>query len=87
MLRGTLGWRRMKPARSGARIIWWTDGGVTPKCHCVEPMAAVTAPARTAAQNKSLLHFVGEGSPRALRVCAFASPPRDDSACRFAIVR
>jgi SRSO17 transposase len=28
----------------------------------VEPMAAVTAPARTAAQHQSLLHFVGEGS-------------------------
>ena len=26
----------------------------------VEPMAAVTAPARTAAQHQSLLHFVGE---------------------------
>ena len=28
----------------------------------VEPMAAVTAPARTAAQHQSLLHFVGEGA-------------------------
>jgi SRSO17 transposase len=28
----------------------------------VEPMAAVTAPERTAAQHQSLLHFVGEGS-------------------------
>jgi SRSO17 transposase len=27
----------------------------------VEPMAALTAPARTAAQHQSLLHFVGEG--------------------------
>ena len=27
----------------------------------VEPMAAVTGPARTAAQHQSLLHFVGEG--------------------------
>jgi SRSO17 transposase len=27
----------------------------------VEPMAAVTAPARTSAQHQSLLHFVGEG--------------------------
>jgi SRSO17 transposase len=27
----------------------------------VEPMAAITAPARTAAQHQSLLHFVGEG--------------------------
>jgi len=26
----------------------------------VEPMAAVTAPARTAAQHQSLLHFVGQ---------------------------
>ena len=28
----------------------------------VEPMAAVTAPARTAAQHQSLLHFVSEGN-------------------------
>jgi SRSO17 transposase len=27
----------------------------------VEPMAAVTAPERTAAQHQSLLHFVGKG--------------------------
>jgi SRSO17 transposase len=27
----------------------------------VEPMAAVTAPERTAAQHQSLLHFVGSG--------------------------
>jgi SRSO17 transposase len=27
----------------------------------VEPMAAVTAPERTAAQHQSLLHFVGQG--------------------------
>jgi SRSO17 transposase len=27
----------------------------------VEPMAAITAPGRTAAQHQSLLHFVGEG--------------------------
>ncbi len=27
----------------------------------VEPLAAVTAPQRTAAQHQSLLHFVGEG--------------------------
>lgn len=27
----------------------------------VEPMAAITAPERTAAQNQSLLHFVGQG--------------------------
>ena len=31
MLRGTPGWRRMRPWRSRARIIWWTEGGVTPK--------------------------------------------------------
>jgi SRSO17 transposase len=31
------------------------------ECRSLEPMAAVTAPARTAAQHQSLLHFVGEG--------------------------
>ena len=28
----------------------------------VEPLAAITAPGRTAAQHQSLLHFVGQGS-------------------------
>src|SRR6188474_3723322 len=28
----------------------------------VEPLAAITAPERTAAQHQSLLHFVGEGN-------------------------
>jgi len=36
----------------------------------VEPIAAVTAPARTAAQHQSLLHFVGEGSWSDARVLA-----------------
>ena len=33
----------------------------------VEPMAAVTAPERTAAQHQSLLHFVGKGGGRTRR--------------------
>jgi SRSO17 transposase len=36
----------------------------------VEPIAAVTAPARTAAQHQSLLHFVGEGAWSDERVLA-----------------
>src|SRR2546423_14171133 len=28
----------------------------------VEPMAAITAPGRTAAQHQSLLHFIGQGA-------------------------
>src|ERR1700704_1830302 len=36
----------------------------------VEPMAAVTAPARVAAQHQSLLHFVGEGGWSDERVLA-----------------
>jgi SRSO17 transposase len=36
----------------------------------VEPMAAVTAPERTAAQHQSLLHFVGEGNWSDERVLA-----------------
>jgi SRSO17 transposase len=38
--------------------------GLTMPCErkSVEPMAAVTAPERTAAQHQSLLHFVGEGN-------------------------
>ncbi|MGA8418600.1 MAG: hypothetical protein WB691_02375, partial [Pseudolabrys sp.] len=31
MLRGTPGWRRIKPFRSRVTIIWWTDGGLTRK--------------------------------------------------------
>ena len=36
----------------------------------VEPLAAVTAPERTAAQHQSLLHFVGEGGWSDERVLA-----------------
>src|SRR4029453_6894104 len=36
----------------------------------VEPMAAVTAPQRAAAQHQSLLHFVGEGRGSDERVLA-----------------
>jgi SRSO17 transposase len=36
----------------------------------VEPMAAITAPERTAAQRQSLLHFVGEGKWSDERVLA-----------------
>src|SRR5437016_6194876 len=36
----------------------------------VEPMAAVTAPARTAAQHQSLLHFVGQASRSDAKVLA-----------------
>ena len=36
----------------------------------VEPMAAITAPHRTAAQHQSLLHFVGEGKWSDERVLA-----------------
>src|SRR5258708_6570854 len=36
----------------------------------VEPMAAVTAPARTAAQHQSLLHFVGQAAWSDERVLA-----------------
>jgi len=45
----------------------------------VEPMAALTAPTRTAAQHQSMLHFVGQGdwSDAAVleRVRAYALPP------------
>src|SRR5215475_11067855 len=36
----------------------------------VEPMAAITAPERTAAQHQSLLHFVGEGKWSDVKVLA-----------------
>ena len=41
----------------------------------VEPMAAITAPERTAAQHQSLLHFVGEGNW--VRREGFGQGPRD----------
>jgi hypothetical protein len=34
---------------------------VAVRAQSVEPMAAVTAPARVSAQHQSLLHFIGEG--------------------------
>jgi len=50
----------------------------------VEPMAAVTAPERTAAQHQSLLHFVGEGRWSDEKVLAKVelSPNFGDGGCR-----
>src|SRR6266851_5792539 len=43
----------------------------------VEPMAAVTAPARTAAQHQSLLHFVGQSAWSDAEVLAKAGVPEE----------
>src|SRR5260370_21145095 len=53
-------------------VIGNVDGAVPLRAYClglvmpcerksVEPMAAITAPERTAAQHQSLLHFIGQG--------------------------
>jgi len=34
MLRATPGFLRIIPVRSRVRTIWWTEGGLTPKCRC-----------------------------------------------------
>jgi SRSO17 transposase len=48
---------RAKPLRD------YCVGLMMPCAHkSVEPIAAITAPERTAAQHQSLLHFVGEGN-------------------------
>ena len=39
MLRATPGWRRIRPARSRLRTIWWTEGGVTRKWRCMSASA------------------------------------------------
>jgi SRSO17 transposase len=44
----------------------------------VEPMAAMTAPERTAAQHQSVLHFIGEGRCRMRR----SSPRCGNWCCR-----
>jgi SRSO17 transposase len=46
-------------ARRCAAMISYCTGLLLPSS--VEPMAALTAPTRTAAQHQSLLHFVGQG--------------------------
>lgn len=49
-------------ARRCAAMISYCTGLLLPSARkSVEPMAAVTAPERTAAQHQSLLHFVGQG--------------------------
>ena len=60
--------RGMPTGRAVEGLLHWADD-----CHAsarawnpcerksMEPMAALTAPHRTAAQHQSLLHFVGEG--------------------------
>ena len=37
MVRAAPGLRRISPARSRVSTIWWTEGGVTPKCRCKAP--------------------------------------------------
>jgi SRSO17 transposase len=52
-------------ARRYAAMISYCTGLLLPsERKSVEPMAALTAPTRTAAQHQSLLHFVGQGSGR-----------------------
>ena len=49
-------------ARRHAAMISYCTGLLSPsERKSVEPMAALTAPTRTAAQHQSLLHFVGQG--------------------------
>src|SRR5262249_4599591 len=49
-------------ARRFAAMISYCTGLLLPsERKSVEPIAALTAPARTAAQHQSLLHFVGQG--------------------------
>src|SRR4029077_2357673 len=49
-------------ARRIAAMISYCTGLLLPsERKSVEPIAALTAPARTAAQHQSLLHFVGQG--------------------------
>ncbi len=49
-------------ARRYAAMVSYCTGLLLPsERKSVEPMAAVTAPTRTAAQHQSLLHFVGQG--------------------------
>src|SRR5215831_11942495 len=49
-------------ARRYAAMVSYCTGLLLPsERKSVEPMAALTAPARTAAQHQSLLHFVGQG--------------------------
>src|SRR5262249_15425409 len=47
--------------RLGAMISYWTGLLFTAERKSVVPIPALTAPARTAAQHESLVHFVGQG--------------------------
>src|SRR5262245_53862376 len=67
-------------ARRYAAMVSYCTGLLLPsERKSVEPMAALTAPTRTAAQHQSLLHFVGQGdwSDEAVmeRIRAHAIPP------------
>ena len=66
-------------ARRHAAMISYCTGLLSPsERKSVEPMAALTAPTRTAAQHQSLLHFVGQGewSDEAVmeRILAYSMP-------------
>src|SRR6516164_8883073 len=49
------------PRRFAAMVNYCTGLLLPAERKSVEPMVAVTAPTRTAAQHQSLLHFVGQG--------------------------
>src|SRR5262249_55221688 len=46
------------PGQAASRLLLGFDDALRAQ---MEPMAAITAPERTAAQHQSLLHFIGEG--------------------------
>jgi SRSO17 transposase len=69
-LAGVLG----DPRRYAAMVSYCTGLLLPSERKSVEPMAAVTAPMRTAAQHQSLLYFVGQGDwSDELRRSAFLS--------------
>lgn len=75
--------------RAGSLRDYCTDLMLPFERKSVEPMAAVTAPERTAVQHQSLLHFIGNArwSRLSLRICSCISmtASRRSIHCRAAL--
>jgi hypothetical protein len=68
MLRATSGRRLMKPARSRVRIIWWTDGGMAPKCRWMSASAGGRRFKRVGVDEGEILALLGREASRSSSV-------------------
>ena len=82
MVRATPGFRRISPARSRVSTIWWTDGGLTPKCRCKSASAGGRPRTRIGIDEGQILTLLGRenwGGGRRHRYMVYAGLTRGKS--------